>query len=244
MHMENKTEWFQHWFDTKYYHLLYDHRNKNEAEFFMQNLIDFLQLKKGASILDLPCGKGRHAIFLNKKGFKVKGADLSTNSIASAKHFENATLQFVVHDMREPLQGKYDVIFNLFTSFGYFEKDEVNVNVLKNFKSAILNNGKIVIDFLNIDKIKANLVAKELIHKNDIDFYITRKIENEILTKDIRFTVNHQKLHFTEKVQCLTLEKMHKLSEQAKLKIQHVFGDYSLSKFEKLSSDRLILILE
>ena len=77
--MEKITDWFEHWFDTKYYHLLYDNRDEKEAEFFMKNLILFLELKKGSRILDLHCGKGRHSVFLNSKGCNVVGADLSRN---------------------------------------------------------------------------------------------------------------------------------------------------------------------
>ena len=242
--MEKKTEWFQHWFDTKYYHLLYEHRDDEEAQFFMQNLIDFLDLKEGNQLLDLPCGKGRHSVFLNSKGFAVVGADLSKNSIDFAKQFENETLQFRIHDMREPLLKKYDTIFNLFTSFGYFEEDGTNVSVLKNFKKALYENGKIVIDFLNIDKIKKNLIADETFEKNGLIFHITKEIKDEILIKEIYFNADGASHHFTEKVQCLTLEKMTKLAEIAKLKVLHTFGDYNLNVFDKTNSDRLILILQ
>ena len=151
--MKNKTEWFVNWFDTPYYHLLYDHRNENEAKFFMKNLLSFLHLKKGDEILDLPCGKGRHSLFLNAQGFNVVGSDLSKNSIQSAKIYENKTLKFTIHDMRDPLHGKYNAIFNLFTSFGYFDDDKTNITVLKNFKKALYKNGFIVVDFLNITKV-------------------------------------------------------------------------------------------
>ena len=95
--MGNKTEWFEHWFDTSYYHLLYDHRNDEEAEFFMKNLLDHLDLQPGNRILDLPCGKGRHAVFLHSQGFDVVGADISENSIKEAKNLENEQLHFDIY---------------------------------------------------------------------------------------------------------------------------------------------------
>ncbi len=242
--MQKKTEWFEHWFDTKYYHLLYDHRGEEEAQFFMQNLIRFLGLQKGDSILDLPCGKGRHSVFLNAKGFDVVGADLSKNSIDFAKQFENESLQFRIHDMREPLMKKYLAIFNLFTSFGYFEEDTTNIAVLKNFKQALLESGKIVIDFLNIDKIKQHLITEETFEKNGLLFHITREIKEEILIKEISFEADGKSHQYTENVQCLTLEKMIKLSSLANLKVMHTFGDYNLSEFDKNNSERLILVLQ
>ena len=242
--MENKTDWFVNWFDTPYYHLLYDHRDESEARFFMKNLVTYLKLKKGDKILDLPCGKGRHAVFLNSQGFDVVGSDLSKNSILTAKKFENDTLKFTTHDMREPLQGKYHAIFNLFTSFGYFEDEESNITVLKNFKNAILDQGHIVIDFLNITKVLNELIVKQEIIKNGMVFQIHKYIENDFLIKDISFEADHKKHHFTEKLQCLTLSKIKEFAKLSGLKVSHTFGNYQLDVFDENNSDRLILILE
>ncbi len=242
--MDKKIEWFQHWFDTSYYHLLYGNRNEEEAEFFMKNLIAFLQLKKGDKILDLPCGKGRHALFLNSKGYNVVGADLSKNSIKFAKTFENDTLKFNLHDMRSPLTGKYNVIFNLFTSFGYFDDNKSNIKVLKNFKNALYKNGFIVIDFLNIKKIQQTLIPKERLLKNGIDFHITRTIQNGFLIKNISFEADNNKHRYIEKVQSLTLQDITSFADMVHLKVKHVFGDYDLSPLDENNSDRLILILQ
>src|SRR5690554_6977454 len=79
-----KEEWFKTWFDTSYYHILYQNRDFEEAERFITNLLDYLKLPGSANCLDLACGKGRHAVYLNKKGLKVTGLDLSENSISEA----------------------------------------------------------------------------------------------------------------------------------------------------------------
>jgi len=241
--MKNKTEWFQNWFDTPYYHLLYDHRNEEEAEFFMRMLIQFLKLKNGDKVLDLPCGKGRHARFLNAQGFDVVGADLSNNSINAAKIFENDKLKFRIHDMRDPLIGRYNAIFNLFTSFGYFNEEKTNLNVLQHFKNALLPNGHIVIDFLNINKVKSELVPEITISKNDIYFNIKKYIENDFLIKEISFEIQCEKHNYMEKLQCLDLKKMSDIAKSTNLKVKYVFGDYNLSAFNEQESDRLILIL-
>jgi len=241
--MKNKTEWFQNWFDTPYYHLLYDHRNEEEAEFFMRMLIQFLKLKNGDKVLDLPCGKGRHARFLNAQGFDVVGADLSNNSINAAKIFENDKLKFRIHDMRDPLIGRYNAIFNLFTSFGYFNEEKTNLNVLQHFKNALLPNGHIVIDFLNINKVKSELVPETTISKNDIYFNIKKYIENDFLIKEISFEIQGEKHNYMEKLQCLDLKKMSDIAKSTNLKVKYVFGDYNLSAFNEQESDRLILIL-
>ncbi len=106
-----ENRWFTSWFDTPYYHILYKNRGDEEARDFMQNLVNFLKLPIGASILDLACGKGRHSVYLNKLGYDVTGVDLSGNSISYAKQFENETLHFHTHCMCDPLEQKFDAVF-------------------------------------------------------------------------------------------------------------------------------------
>jgi len=117
LHKEN--DWFVSWFDSPYYHVLYKNRDDSEAQQFMTRLTDYINLESGDTILDVACGKGRHAMFLASLGFQVTGMDLSNNSIEFASQFENENLQFLKHDMRKPLDLQYDAVFNLFTSFGY-----------------------------------------------------------------------------------------------------------------------------
>ena len=67
--MENQKqdlEWFESWFNTIYYHILYQNRNEKEAELFVQNLVSKLKIQASNNVLDLACGKGRHSIILNK----------------------------------------------------------------------------------------------------------------------------------------------------------------------------------
>ena len=242
--MQQKTEWFQDWFNTTYYHLLYDYRNEEEAEYFMSNLLRHLKLTPSDTILDLPCGRGRHARFLNSRGFRVVGADISENSIAHARHFENQKLRFMIHDMRDPLQSRYSAIFNLFTSFGYFEHEETNSIVLRNFKLGLRKNGHLVIDFLNLNKVRAELVRSQEIEKQGIRYQIKKRITDQFIIKDIEVTDGDQKHYFQEKVQALDLGKFERYSSQAGLKIVEIFGDYSLDDFSEHKSDRLILVMQ
>ena len=130
--MKKIENWFTDWFDSHHYHLLYQHRNDSEAEEFIQNIINYLQLKENSKVLDLACGKGRHALQLHQLGFDVLGIDLSEESIALAKTHETHGLRYQIGDMRElNLNEKFDISLNLFTSFGYFRKEGENKAVLK-----------------------------------------------------------------------------------------------------------------
>ena len=236
--------WFASWFDTPYYHILYKDRNYREAQVFMDNLTHYLNLPEKAKVLDLACGKGRHSIYLNQLGFDVVGADLSENSIASAKTNENKNLHFQVHDMREPFNMKFDAIFNLFTSFGYFEKEEDNLLTLKAIKDSLTEYGFAVIDFMNVTQVLENLVPEEVKTVENIDFHIKRYHKDGHIYKEIDFEDKGEKFHFTERVRAFTLEDFEKMMEEAGIFLLDIFGDYKLKKFHKKESERLIMIFK
>lgn len=236
--------WFASWFDTPYYHILYKDRNYREAQIFMDNLTQYLNLPEKAKVLDLACGKGRHSIYLNQLGFDVVGADLSENSIASATKNENETLHFKVHDMREPFESKFDAIFNLFTSFGYFENEEDNLTTLIAIKNSLTEYGFAVIDFMNVQQVLENLVPEEVKTVEEIEFHIKRYFKDGHIYKEIDFEDNGEKYHFTERVRALTLENFQEMMDEAGIFLLDIFGDYKLKKFHKKDSERLIMIFK
>ena len=208
----------------------------------MDHLIAFLELPKKSEILDLACGKGRHSIYLNKLGFSVVGADLSAVSILYAKQFENKTLQFMEHDMSFSFQKKFDAIFNLFTSFGYFEDEEDNLRTLKAIKAGLKENGCAVIDFLNSDHAIKNLVPDETKVIEGIKFHIKKYLEDDHFIKNINFTHGGKEYNFTEKVRALTLKDFLRYFDSAGISLKHCFGDYELNDYGEEFSERLILI--
>ena len=235
--------WFAHWFDSPYYHTLYKNRDEKEAELFIDNLVQHLQIPKGSNLIDIACGKGRHATYFNFIGFDVVGVDLSPNSIASAKKNENATLQFAVHDMRKVYQEDlFDVTTNLFTSFGYFEKDEDEQKAINAMASNLKSEGLLIIDFMNVKKAMDNLIEKKIKIIDGITFNISRKAVNQHIIKDIHITDSKTEHHFQEKVKALTLVDFSTFITNSELKIIDIFGNYRLKDFNALTSERLIII--
>ena len=158
---KEKDNWYASWFNTPYYHILYKDRNHREAALFMNQLTAFLNLKPKDSILDLACGHGRHSKYLYKQGFDVTGVDLSEESIQYAKQYEKPGLHFEVHDMCLPYPKQFDAVFNLFTSFGYFENEEDNLRTIKAIKAELKPEGHGVIDFLNVELAIKNMIPSE-----------------------------------------------------------------------------------
>ncbi len=242
--LKDSTMWYASWFDTPYYHILYKDRNHDEAKVFMDNLTGYLSLEQGEKVLDLACGKGRHSVYLNKIGFDVTGVDLSKNSIAYASQFENETLRFRVHDMCKPFSEKFSAVFNLFTSFGYFDKEEDNLSTIKAIKADLNEQGFGVIDFMNVDYVIQNLIPEETKKINGIVFDIKRYVQNGFIFKEIRFTDGGEEFFFTERVKSITLTDFENYFERANVHLLDIFGNYQLQKFDRKTSPRLILIFK
>jgi len=237
-------EWFYAWFDTSYYHLLYKHRNDEEARQFIESLSKKLKLPKGTKVLDLACGKGRHSVMLHKAGLHVLGVDLSSNSIASAQKNTSNHLPLAVHDMREIIPNeRFDAVFNLFTSFGYFDTTEENNRVIESIYEMLSIKGIFVIDFMNCCKSINSLVLSEEKNIDNIHFSIHRKFDGKHIYKYINVTDGTKKIAFMERIQALFLADFQRLFKD-KFSIKNVYGDYKLNPFLAEESDRLIIIAE
>lgn len=238
------SSWYASWFDTTYYHILYKDRDHEEAQLLIDNLTHYLNLSEGTKVLDLACGRGRHSIYLNSLGYDETGVDLSKNSINFAKMHENEKLHFHIHDMREPLSEKYEAIFNLFTSFGYFSDPDDNAKTLKAIHNSLSENGLAIMDFMNVDKVIPNLIPEEIKTVDGIEFHIKRRYENNFIIKDISFEADQQHHEYTEHVRALRLADFEEMMEEEDICLLEVFGDYKLKKFDASESDRLIMVFK
>ena len=241
--------WFETWFDTPYYHILYKDRDFAEAENFITLLINYLNLPKDSTIIDLACGKGRHSVYLNKMGFRVLGLDLSQQSIDNNKQFENSALKFEVHDMRDEIfpkisAAKVKAVFNLFTSFGYFEDENDDRKVFQSIANILKEEGYFVLDFLNAKWVENTLNKKETITKEGIDFIIKKKIEDQHVIKDIGFIDRGKEYHFYEKVKLHTLEEISDYADEFGFERIQLFGNYDLDEFDLEHSPRCISVFK
>jgi SAM-dependent methyltransferase len=241
--LQQEAAWFESWFDSPFYHILYSHRDTQEAESFLSLLNQRLHLAPHSKLLDLACGKGRHSIFLNQLGYHVTGIDLSAQNIDYCKEFESDTLEFHVHDMRRILCVNYfDAIFNLFTSFGYFEQNHQNELVIEAAVKGLVPGGYFIIDYLNAAKAKSNLSKLHEIEIEGINFAIEKNIFEDWIVKDIKFKHLEVEYNFQEKVKLYSAEELQNMLVKSGLSILTIYGDYKLNKFDIETSSRLIII--
>jgi SAM-dependent methyltransferase len=128
------------------------HRAGSEAEILP--LLRRLGVRRGARVLDVPCGFGRHSILLAQRGYRVTGVDIGPHVLALAR--EEARSKRVAVDFRRGelrrlrFRGHFDLVLNLFTSFGYFG-DRGDQRVLANFHRALRPRGWLVLHTINRD---------------------------------------------------------------------------------------------
>lgn len=241
-----QKNWFEAWFNTPQYHLLYSNRDYTEADQFITKLVGKLGLNQEHKQLDLACGSGRHSISLAKYSSNVFGYDLAANSIAEAKSKAGHLVKFKVHDMRQPFPDEeFDFVFNLFTSIGYFEDSRDNELVFQNIKASIKPEGKVLIDFFNPEKVIRNLVAEEVIVRGETQFNVRRNVLDGRIIKEITFQDEYGKSKtYHEKVQACRLEEFEEWAKKTSLVLREVYGSYSFEVFDKLNSDRMIMVFE
>jgi SAM-dependent methyltransferase len=241
---ERPSEWINEWFNSPYYHILYKHRDFDEAALFIKELSRFFGFQKGQNALDTGCGRGRHSIYLNQEGLNVTGIDISPENIRYASGFKKEGLEFLIHDMRELIEeNKFDYIFNLFTSFGYFDKEEDNYNTIFSFSKELKSGGKMVIDFLNPWKLTMGLVPSEEKEIEGINFKISREISGNFIIKNIQIREGNKSSKYQEKVMLINKNDFIKYFNFANLKIDQIFGNYRLEEFREDTSERMIFIV-
>lgn len=240
--------WFEEWFDSPLYEKLYSYRNKNEAN----QLADLIEREIPASdypnILDLGCGRGRHSITLAERGYTVLGIDLSKEVIDKATEIAHErglnNLLFEVGDMRRPLDKTFDAVVNLFTSFGYFLRDNENARVIQSVETMLDENGVFILDYLNACKIRENLVPEESEDFQDLKVHIQREIRENRVYKHIRFTGERidKPIEYQERVKLYELDWFENVFEENGFDIKKVYGSYEGEPFDKENSPRLLIL--
>ncbi len=231
------------WFSSPYYGILYRHRNDDEARGFMQALMEKGVLPNKSDVLDLCCGNGRHSRFLAELGMNVTGIDISEQKIEEARTHSDSTIDFRVADMRDlNLSKAFDVILNLFTSFGYFDSRTDNLRVLNGIHGHLKPGGHFVLDYFNAGKVKAALPHRGGAMCGDVQIRFHKYEDVGMVIKDIEVKDGETIHHFREKVQLIEEPEFIKLLNEVGFEVLHIFGNYSLEPFQPIESDRLILI--
>lgn len=238
------TDWYAQSFGKDYL-IVYKHRDFSGALREVRAMADWLGLPAGARVLDLCCGMGRHALALAELGYQVTGVDLSATLLEEAKRHDSAgAVTWLRGDMRDvPLEGPFDAVVNLFTSFGYFARDEENGAVLQEMDRLLRPGGRFLLDFLNPGHVRRHLVPHSVRTVEEDTIEETRVIRDGRVEKTIviRSEAGGER-QYKESVRLYEKEDFTRLLQPTDLAVERVFGDYDGSDYEAETSKRLILL--
>ncbi|MFM7430343.1 MAG: methyltransferase domain-containing protein [Flammeovirgaceae bacterium] len=241
--MAKPTAWYGEWFDSLYYQLLYRNRDEVEARVLVENLLQELRLPATSRVVDLGCGRGRHAVILHEHGLDVTGLDLSVASIHEAKKLQTPSLQFGVHNIHFPYRDNYfQAAFNFFTSFGYDEEDADNVRVITAASQSLVAQGYFVLDYLNPEILDWDVKEPEELILEGVRLIITRWRSAHFVYKRILVNEGSEEYCFEERVRLYSLNQLQQFFHAAGFVVVNVWGDYNLNTYNSQHSARMILL--
>jgi ubiquinone/menaquinone biosynthesis C-methylase UbiE len=225
-------EWFEEWFGEEYLRL-YPHRDDRDAERAVSLILRTVPFQRGWRVLDVACGAGRHARAFEAAGGRCTGVDLSLTLLRLARQVTTAPL--VRADMRQlPIRpASMDLTVNLFTSFGYFDRDSEHTAALNEMIGTVRPRGWFVIDFLNAAAVRRQLVPEETLEVSGATVRVSRSVspDGRYVCKSIHAGQGRQ---FRERVRLFDPEQMAHMLEAAGVTVRYRFGDYDANP---LSSD-------
>lgn len=239
------SEWYEESFGEDYL-IVYKHRDFGGARREVEKMIGWLGLPDHAKVLDLCCGMGRHSLALADAGYEVTGVDLSEALLREARAQIGAErVTWIRSDMRKlPLDGGFDAVVNLFTSFGYFEEDEEHVKVLREIRRMLKPGGRFIIDFLNPSYVIAHLVPHSTREDEGNLIDEKRRIEDGYVKKDIILTskADGTPRQYHERVKLYSLDRFRNLIAEAGLELEAVHGSYMEDEYNPDTSSRMIFV--
>lgn len=235
--------WWQNVFDERY---TFTHEGSRPPEAEIQLLKTALGSSK--KVLDVACGEGRLAIPLAKTGYSVVGVDYSHYQIDRAKKYTRHAevsnkVTFLQGDMRAlTFHQEFDAAIIMFSSFGYFADEEDHQRVLQGVAEALIPGGVFVLDTINpLPRIRAIQEKPKFDYTNPDGVVITQSNTYTPQSHRWRGGWEWSGGGYTTDMRLFTLEELEVLFVRADLKIERVWGTYSMKTFDKETSPRLII---
>ena len=239
-------EWFKHWFNSKEYLNVYQHRDKKDARELLQLVLNNIDTENVRTVLDMAAGYGRHAEILSKKGFDVTAVDLSEmllNIAINNAEKENLNIEFVHSDIRKfNPDKKFDLIINLFTSIGYFDEDEENFKVLNKAYNLLAENGYFILDYMNKNFVRNTLVPLSVDKTDDGTIIQNRYIKGDRIIKEIIIEREGKQNKYYESVRMFSYDELISIMQKIGFRVLKTFGDFLGNPFELETSPRIIVI--
>jgi SAM-dependent methyltransferase len=241
-----KKNWYDHWFNSPEYLEVYKHRNETDAEKHINFITSAIDLKPSAKILDLACGAGRHSVLLARKGYVVTAVDLSDvllNEAIRIASMEQLKINFVKSDIRYlQIDDSFDLIINLFTSFGYFQTDDENFVLFQKAYQLLKQGGYFIFDFFNKHHLLKNLKPLTEENGNGKKTVQKRFVREGRIEKIIEILSSEGKKVYNESVKLYSPTELKNKLIEIGFEIINIYGDFECNKFDLDNSERFITV--
>lgn len=229
--MTTDQPWYVRAFAAEYIEL-YQHRSPEQGREQVQQMLDSGLLPKRGKVLDLCCGAGRHLLPMREFGLDAVGLDLSRDLL------EHGQLQDVAvrgNAIALPFaDGVFDVITNLFSSFGYFPTDEMHMQVLHEMRRVLNPGGKLIIDHMNAEVVIRDLVPYSEEVRGELTLKQTRRYdaESKRVIKDVEYCIEGKpSQNWHESVRLFTDVELGHLLKQSGFGVDGLYSGLDKSKF-------------
>ncbi|ANT64864.1 class I SAM-dependent methyltransferase [Prosthecochloris sp. CIB 2401] len=243
------TAWFAAWFNHPLYLKLYSHRDASEARRCVETILKETSLAPSTPtphILDVACGAGRHALEFSRRGFNVTANDLSPYLINCTRaHAEKEGLGITCtrQDMRTlDIDGSYELAVQLFSSFGYFDRNEDDAQVIQQVYRHLKPGGWYALDLINPAHLEKTLIPHSEKQVDELTVIEERSIANGRVKKEISITGPDGTHRFSESVRLFSSASIRTLLEQEGFEIVRILGDYGGTPFDSEHSPRMLLL--
>ena len=245
--MKVRQSWYREIFDEYLGKSLLENKLAEQmADREVRFLVKKLKLSKADKILDVPCGMGRHSIRLAKRGFTVKGLDLSKPYILKArknvKRSFAKNVSFEIADMKnlKKYRKKFDVVINMFTSIGYFKNDRENLKAIKNLIACLKPGGRVCFQAISGDWVIKNFKPASWCEDERYVRIETRSFDRQKRYITARwFLIDKTEKIYREYVlrnRAYRAEEFLKIMKSCGLKNVKVYGNSDGSNFNRLKS--------
>lgn len=232
--------WFNGWFGTRWYAMLYSHRDEEDAAKLVWPVIAKGGLKPGQLVLDMACGRGRHAAIFAQAGMDVTGIDLSPQSIEEARE-KVPGAHFEVFDIRSPhADNRFDAVVCLFNSLGYSPDRADDQRAVNAAAAALKPGGLFVLDLLNADHAVQHIVPCETQDIGDARFHLLRGVEGTNIVKRILVEHHGRTETYVERVHAWALPEVEDLIRLSGLVMEDVTDETCLQSFAPDRSGRIV----
>lgn len=232
--------WYKEWFGTEYLDL-YSHRDRGEAEEHIVFVTELFVGERPRAVLDLACGAGRHTEALRQRDYRALGVDLSLTLLVEPPRLPSVAADMCCLPFAD---ASFDWVLNFFTSFGYFESEEENFQVLDEIARILSEGGRYLIDLFNRDHVLAHLVPRESRQADGYDVDIERWFDprTQRVNKRIRVHAPGREVEtYLESVRAYRREEVEGGLRRAGLQLDRIFGNFEGQQFGE-HSERLILV--